>query len=66
MWEFLKEAIEFISDLAAGTMTIDDARKRATALQAKAPATFTEAGLAELDAKIAALEAVEPTDASER
>jgi hypothetical protein len=61
---FLKEAIEFISDLASGDVEIEDARKRAAELQAKMPEQSTDALQAELDARLAELN--KPTGASER
>ncbi len=60
---FAAEMIEFIVELAAGTVTIEKARKRAAELLARKPEMFTDALLAEIDAKIAELE--KPAEASE-
>ena len=55
--DFVGELIAFIGDLASGKMDLDKARKRAAELQARAPEHLTDDLLAELDRKIAALEA---------
>jgi hypothetical protein len=52
MWEFIAEAMEFIADLASGDMKIEDARKRAAALQEKMPEKLTDALRSELQSKI--------------
>lgn len=54
--DFLQELINFINDMADGKVEIEDARTWAAALQAKMPEQVTDRLLAELDAKIAALE----------
>jgi hypothetical protein len=55
--EFVAELITFIAELAAGDMTIDKARKRAAKLLARKPEALTDLLLAELNARIAEIDA---------
>jgi hypothetical protein len=65
MSELVKELIEFFADLASGQMKIEDARKHAKKFRDKLAETATDDLLAEMDARIAELEA-SPPDASDR
>jgi len=56
MMDFVIELLDFIDKVASGELKIEEARKHATALQARQPERFTDALKAELDARIAALE----------
>lgn len=55
MTEFIKEILLFIEDLSTGEMNILAARKKAAALQAKAPSKLTDALLADVEKEIAEL-----------
>ena len=57
--DFVQELIAFIAQLASGSLTIEDARKRAADLMQRKPEQLTDALLDELNAKMAALEAKE-------